>query len=78
MTWFLDTATARELNMQTTGHASRGVSSTPSPSATNLHLVAGTKSPEQLIGEIEDIVFGPQAAPLLRPADWHVAGVPGA
>ena len=53
-TWFLDSATARELNMQTTGHANRGVSSTPSPGPTNLHLVAGRKSPEQLIGEIED------------------------
>ena len=50
----LDSATARELNMQTTGHANRGVSSTPSPGPTNLHLTAGAKSPEQLIGEIED------------------------
>ena len=56
-TWFLDSATARELNMQTTGHANRGVSSTPSPGPTNLHLVAGAKSPEQLIGEIEDGFF---------------------
>jgi PmbA protein len=53
-TWFLDSATARELDMQTTGHANRGVSSTPSPGPTNLHLAAGAKSPEQLIGEIED------------------------
>jgi PmbA protein len=53
-TWFLDSATARELDMQTTGHANRGVSSTPSPGSTNLHLAAGAKSPEQLIGEIED------------------------
>lgn len=52
-TWILDCATARELGMQTTGHASRGVSSVPSPSATNLHLEAGAKSPEQLIAEIE-------------------------
>jgi len=44
-TWLLDSATARELGMQTTGHAQRGVSSTPSPGASNLHLAAGTKSP---------------------------------
>jgi len=53
-TWILDCATARELDLETTGHAQRGVSSTPSPSASNLHLVAGSKSPDQLIGEIED------------------------
>jgi PmbA protein len=53
-TWILDCATARELDLETTGHAQRGVSSTPSPSASNLHLVAGSKTPDQLIGEIED------------------------
>jgi PmbA protein len=53
-TWFLDCGTARELGMQTTGHASRGVSSTPSPSATNLHLEAGNLSPDQLIADIEE------------------------
>jgi PmbA protein len=56
-TWLLDSATARELNLQTTGHAQRGVSSSPSPGPSNLHLGAGTKSPEQLIGEIEDGFF---------------------
>jgi PmbA protein len=56
-TWFLDSATGRELGMQTTGHANRGVSSTPSPGPTNLHLAAGPKTPEQLIGEIEDGFF---------------------
>jgi PmbA protein len=56
-TWLLDCATARELNLQTTGHAQRGVSSTPSPGPSNLHLTAGTKSPRQLIGEIDDGFF---------------------
>jgi PmbA protein len=53
-TWILDSATARELGMTTTGHAQRGVSSTPSPGATNLHLAAGTVTPQQLIADIED------------------------
>jgi PmbA protein len=53
-TWLLDCATARELNLQTTGHAHRGVSSTPSPGPSNLHLTPGAKSPRELIGEIED------------------------
>ncbi len=56
-TWFLDSATARELDLQSTGHAHRGVSSTPSPGPTNLHLAAGSKSPDQLIAEIEDGFF---------------------
>jgi len=53
-TWLLDSATARELDLTTTGHAQRGVSSTPAPSASNLHLAPGDKTPDQLIGEIED------------------------
>jgi PmbA protein len=53
-TWILDCATARELNLDSTGHAQRGVSSTPSPGASNLHLAAGSKSPDELIADIED------------------------
>jgi len=52
--WFLDSATARELSLATTGHAARGVSSSPSPSPTNLHLEAGTLTPQELIADIED------------------------
>jgi len=52
--WFLDSATARELSLTTTGHASRGVSSSPSPSPTNLHLGAGRASPQELIAAIQD------------------------
>jgi PmbA protein len=56
-TWLLDCATARELDLQTTGHAQRGVSSTPSPGPTNVHLTPGTMTPKELIGEIEDGFF---------------------
>jgi PmbA protein len=52
--WFLDSATARELSLVTTGHAARGVSSSPSPSPTNLHLEAGTRSPKELIADVKD------------------------
>ena len=52
--WLLDCATARELDLATTGHAQRGVSSTPSPGPSNLHLEAGRPSPEQLIADIKD------------------------
>src|SRR5690606_30140426 len=49
--WLLDSGTARELGLVTTGHASRGVSSPPSPSPTNLHLEPGPLTPEALIAE---------------------------
>ena len=53
-TWILDCATARELGLKTTGHASRGVSSVPSPSASNLHMEAGKLTPDALIADIKD------------------------
>jgi PmbA protein len=52
--WILDCATARELGLATTGHARRGVSSTPSPGASNLHLEPGAVSADALIGDIAD------------------------
>ena len=52
-TWLLDSATARELGLKTTGHAHRGVSSPPSPGPYNLHLEAGEVTPEALIGDIK-------------------------
>jgi PmbA protein len=52
--WLLDSATARELRLQTTAHANRGVSSVPSPGPSNLYLAPGTQSPEQLIADIKD------------------------
>jgi PmbA protein len=51
-TWLLDSATARELGLATTGHAYRGVSSSPSPGPTNLHLEPGAITPSELIAEI--------------------------
>ena len=51
-TWLLDCATARELGLATTGHARRGVSSSPSPGPSNLHLEAGSLTPEQMIADI--------------------------
>lgn len=50
--WLLDSATARELGLATTGHAQRGASSVPSPGPSNLHLEPGSVTPEALIGEV--------------------------
>jgi PmbA protein len=52
--WFLDSATGRELNLATTGHAQRGVSSTPAPGPSNLHLAPGTDTPEELMAGIAE------------------------
>jgi PmbA protein len=52
--WVLDCATARELGLTTTGHAQRGVSSTPSPGASNLYLAAGPDTPDALIEDIAE------------------------
>jgi len=52
--WLLDSATARELGLVTTGHAHRGVSSSPSPGAYNLHLEAGSVTPAELISDIKE------------------------
>ncbi|AUC92942.1 TldD/PmbA family protein [Bradyrhizobium sp. SK17] len=52
-TWVLDSATARELGLVTTGHAHRGVSSSPSPGTYNLHLEAGAVTPKELISDIK-------------------------
>jgi PmbA protein len=50
-TWLLDSATARELGLETNGRAARR-GGNPSPSTTNLTLLPGEVSPEELIGSI--------------------------
>ena len=51
--WLLDLRSARQLNLKSTGHASRGTSSPPSPSPSNLWLEAGGATPEVLIADIK-------------------------
>ena len=50
--WLLDCATARELGLTTTGHAHRGVSSSPAPGPYNLHLEPGVMTPAELMSDI--------------------------
>jgi PmbA protein len=52
--WILDSATARELGFASTGHAQRGVSSTPAPGSSNLHLAAGSDTPEALMADLAE------------------------
>ena len=52
--WLLDSATARELGLVTTGNANRAGSSVTSPGPSNLHLEPGKLSPDTLIADIAD------------------------
>lgn len=50
-TWLLDLSSARQLGLETTGHAGRGTSGPPSPGPTNLYLEPGNRSRDDLLGE---------------------------
>ena len=51
-TWLLDSRSARQLGLASTGHASRGPGSSPSPAPTNLYLAAGKPTPAELMADI--------------------------
>ena len=51
-TWLLDSASARQLGLTTTGHAARGTGGPPSPSVTNLYLAPGAVTPDELMSGI--------------------------
>lgn len=48
-TWVLDLASARQLGLESTGHAARGTGGPPSPSLTNFHMEPGSLSRDDLI-----------------------------
>lgn len=56
-TWVLDLRSSRQLGLQTTGRASRGTSSPPSPSTTNLYMQAGSLTPKDLMADIKDGLY---------------------
>ncbi len=51
--WMMDSASARQLGLEPTGHASRGVSGAPGVAPSNLHLGPGTQSPAELMADIK-------------------------
>jgi PmbA protein len=56
-TWLLDLATARQLGLRSTGHAARGTGGPPSPSATNLVMLAGRLAPAELMADIREGLY---------------------
>ncbi len=55
--WLLDSASARQLGLAPTGHASRGASGAPGVAVSNVHLAAGGLSPAALMADIADGVY---------------------
>lgn len=50
--WLLDSASARQLGLAPTGHASRGIGGSPGASATNVHMEPGMITKTELIADI--------------------------
>jgi PmbA protein len=56
-TWLLDSASARQLGLEPTGHAARGIGGGPGVATSNLHMAAGRVPVATLIGDIADGVY---------------------
>ncbi len=56
-TWLLDSRSARQLGLASTGHAARGTTGQPSPSPTNLYMAAGPLSPAELMADITEGLY---------------------
>jgi PmbA protein len=52
--WLIESASARQLGLAPTGHASRGVGGPPGASASNLHMEAGSDTPAALMADIRE------------------------
>jgi PmbA protein len=55
--WLLNSASARQLGLETTGHAARGIGGSPGVGATNVHMEPGALSPSALIADIRQGVY---------------------
>jgi PmbA protein len=56
-TWLLDSASARQLGLATTGHAARGTGGPPGPAPTNLFMEPGTMTPAELMSDIKEGLY---------------------
>ena len=50
--WLLNSAAARQLGLETNGHATRGIGGAPGAGATNVHLEPGDATPAELMAGI--------------------------
>jgi PmbA protein len=51
--WLLDLRSARQLKLRSTGNASRGSGGPPSPSASNVYMEKGARTPADLMGDVK-------------------------
>ena len=56
-TWLLDSRSARQLGLASTGHAGRSTGSPPSPVTSNLWLAAGRLTPKALMADIREGLY---------------------
>ncbi len=56
-TWLTDTYTGRKLDMKSTGNASRGVGSDPSPAVSNFYMEKGNYTPEEIIKSVKNGLY---------------------
>ncbi len=78
-TWLLNSASAAQLGLRSTGHASRGLAGPPGVSTHNLHLTQGSRDKAGLMadagsGLMVTSMFGPSLN--ANTGDWS-AGVSG-
>jgi PmbA protein len=52
--WIAESASARQIGIAPTGHASRGISGAPGAGPSNVHMEAGSMTPEALMADIAD------------------------
>lgn len=50
--WFLDSASARQLGLESSGHAARGTGGAPGAAPTNLYMTPGEATPDELLADI--------------------------
>ena len=55
--WLLDSASARQLGLQPTGNAQRGIGGPPGAGTTNLYLAPGALSPRALMADVKRGLF---------------------
>lgn len=55
--WIAESASARQLGIEPTGHAARGVGGAPSASPSNLYLAPGARSREELLAAFPEAVL---------------------
>lgn len=55
--WLMDSASARQLGLEPTGHASRGTGGSPGATASNVHLEPGPLSPGELMADVRRGIY---------------------